>query len=321
MGKGTRPLSAHILSDKNIKEMPHLTRQKQVQKMQVLMILMICHAMVVHSQVNILESFNGDFEDGLNYWRLFEVPVNNGSYAAISEDAMSGNFAMQINYATDHGNIIDRGFDNWLAGVPVNEGVLYTVKAFSKGDSNATVRLVNVQVTFGFFDAKKNAISQSVRTYPLTGAYKEFSFSKKAPSHASSCWLAFRLFDATDPCAPFRNMHIDNVRILRPNAVSVESPVYADSKVNPFYNHPHPFNEKTTIAYELHQACTITLMIFDVFGQDVEVLAEKQKQDAGYYEELWMPGDLSAGIYFYSLEVLSGSGEKTVLNRKMVLGK
>lgn len=282
---------------------------------------MVCNVLLVHSQINILESYNGDFEDGLNHWRLFELPENNGSHATPVMDAASGNYALKINYVTDYGNIVDRGLDNWLEKVPVNEDITYKVKAFMKGDSNATGRLVKVKVLFGFLNAEQDIISRTERTYPLTDEYKEISFSKKAPAHAVSCWLGFRLFDATDPCATYRSMFIDNVQILRPYAVSVESRGPADSDIQLLTNFPNPFYKKTTIVYDVDETCSVTLRIFNIFGQHIETLVDQQKQNTGQYEVDWIPGGIPTGIYYYSLKKVSATGKESVFNHKMVLGR
>ena len=108
---------------------------------------------------------------------------------------------------------------------------------------------------------------------------------------------------------------------MRPYAVSVESPGLADSQAPLLTNFPNPFSKKTTIAYEVAITCSVTLRIFDVFGQDIALLVDQQIQNAGHYEVIWNPGDLPSGIYYYSLKVLSATGKESVINRKMVLGR
>ena len=217
-------------------------------KLRLLIVLILFNLLKVYSQENILDSYNGDFENGMDHWRFFEVPGNNGSYAVTAMDAISGNYAMEINYTTDYGDVVDRGFDNWNTGVPVTEDVIYTLKAYVKGDTNASERLVKVKFTIGFMDEAGNVISQRDRDHPLTEVYAEKSLPAKAPANAVSCWVAFRLFDATDPCAPLRRMYIDNVRILRPYAVSVDSPGANESETIHLSNYPNPFIDRTTIS-------------------------------------------------------------------------
>ena len=294
---------------------------KTVMRIELLIVLLLFNLLKVYSQENILESYNGDFEDGLDYWRFFDLPGNSGSDAAITMDAVNGDYAIKINYATDFGNVVDRGFDNWLAGVPVTEGQIYTLKAFVKGDTNASERLVKVTFTLGFFDASGQVISQRDRDHPLTDIYAEKSLSAKAPVNAVSCWVAFRLFDATDPCAPLRSMYLDHVRILRPYAVAIDSPTTSESEAINLTNYPNPFTGKTTIKYNLDKSGFVTLRVYDIPGQTVALLVDQQQQHAGSYEVNWVPKNLSSGIYIYRLEVVSASDIKSVINRKMVLEK
>ena len=265
-----------------------------------------------------MEPYNGDFEDGVSQWRFFEIPLENGSSATSTMDAVSGNYAMKINYATDFGDVIDRGFDNWWAGVPVCEDEIYTCKAFVKGDTNSTERLTKVKLIFGFFDMSHKAISQRERSYTLNPSYEEISLATKAPAGAVSCWLAFRLFDATDPCAPFRCMYIDNVRIFKPYTVSAEAYEPVASQEYLLGNFPNPFSNKTTIRYTVDKACSVTLRINDILGQEVAIPVHKQKQSPGTYEVDWIPESLANGIYFYSLEVTTETGTESIINRKMV---
>ncbi|RJQ57363.1 MAG: T9SS C-terminal target domain-containing protein [Stygiobacter sp.] len=56
-----------------------------------------------------------------------------------------------------------------------------------------------------------------------------------------------------------------------------------------------------------------TLSIFNVLGELVEVISEKEYK-AGYYKETFNAKELSSGIYLYRL-----NGDQTNLVRKMML--
>ncbi len=66
-------------------------------------------------------------------------------------------------------------------------------------------------------------------------------------------------------------------------------------------NYPNPFNTNTTIKYYLDKSSYITLKISNLFGQEVEILANGGK-NVGEYEIQWNASRYASGIYFYRLE-------------------
>jgi len=80
-------------------------------------------------------------------------------------------------------------------------------------------------------------------------------------------------------------------------------------------NYPNPFNPSTTISYSVPQKGHVTLDIYDVLGQKVELLVNEE-QKTGKYEIRLDAGGLTSGIYFYRLQ--SGS---FVESKKMILLK
>ena|GEM_PF-978622 len=53
-----------------------------------------------------------------------------------------------------------------------------------------------------------------------------------------------------------------------------------------FQNYPNPFNPKTTIRYQLPENGRVTLVIYNMMGQEVKKLVDKVNK-AGYYEVVW----------------------------------
>jgi hypothetical protein len=80
-------------------------------------------------------------------------------------------------------------------------------------------------------------------------------------------------------------------------------------------NYPNPFNPITNIQFALPQSGYVTLEIFSVTGERVDVLISEEL-NAGKYNYEWSGSNLTSGIYFYRLNV--GSFVET---RKMILLK
>ncbi len=178
-----------------------------------LALLLLFHP-VLSQDVDVLERYNGDFENGISFWRFFEVPDNIGSHYALTSDAVSGEQAMKLNFVASDGTVRDRGFDNWNANVPVFPDSTYTVRVFMKSDTPSGL---HVSLTFGFFDTDRTVVYEQHKRCFLTSSYTEYEFSLTAPADAASCWIAFRMFDENNQRAE-GVVYIDNVRLMGPTA-------------------------------------------------------------------------------------------------------
>ena len=81
-------------------------------------------------------------------------------------------------------------------------------------------------------------------------------------------------------------------------------------------NYPNPFNPKTMINYQLPMISKVELSIYNLLGQKVAVLVNKE-QPAGNYTVEWDASAFSSGVYIYTLETESGFKQ----SRKLVLIK
>ncbi|NMB47951.1 peptidoglycan DD-metalloendopeptidase family protein, partial [Candidatus Kuenenbacteria bacterium] len=82
-----------------------------------------------------------------------------------------------------------------------------------------------------------------------------------------------------------------------------------------YQNYPNPFNPETTISYDLPEQCAVKLIIYDLRGREVEILAD-ENQFAGNHLIRWQPTDLSSGMYLCRL--IAGGKIKT---QKMLFTK
>jgi hypothetical protein len=70
-------------------------------------------------------------------------------------------------------------------------------------------------------------------------------------------------------------------------------------------NYPNPFNPATNIAYQLPVFSQVELSIFNLLGEKVAVLVNKE-QPAGYYRVQWDARDISSGVYICQLKTDKG---------------
>jgi len=82
--------------------------------------------------------------------------------------------------------------------------------------------------------------------------------------------------------------------------------------------YPNPFNPLTTIQYELRARAHVTLKVYSLLGEEVRTLVN-QEQDAGAYTLRFDGKGLSAGTYFYEINVNTADGKNQRSVKKMIL--
>jgi hypothetical protein len=85
-------------------------------------------------------------------------------------------------------------------------------------------------------------------------------------------------------------------------------------------NYPNPFNPVTKINFSLPINSKVSLKIFDVLGQQVSELLNKDLE-AGYHEVSFDGSKLSSGVYIYKLEAVGINGIINSAVNKMILSK
>lgn len=80
-------------------------------------------------------------------------------------------------------------------------------------------------------------------------------------------------------------------------------------------NYPNPFNPVTTIRYQLPQATEVNLAVYNLLGQEIEMLVNEY-QPMGIYEASFDASRFPSGTYFYRLQ--AGNYIQT---KKMILLK
>lgn len=86
-----------------------------------------------------------------------------------------------------------------------------------------------------------------------------------------------------------------------------------------YQNYPNPFNPKTKLEYRISSAEFVSLIVYDVLGNEVKTLVNEIKP-AGNHSIEFVAGNLPSGIYIYKL--ITGGGEAKFSDvKKMILIK
>ncbi|MGA2622847.1 MAG: Ig-like domain repeat protein [Bacteroidota bacterium] len=112
------------------------------------------------------------------------------------------------------------------------------------------------------------------------------------------------------------------VPVLGNDAYANESPV----AYHLYQNFPNPFNPTTTIRFDLPEPAVVTVKIYDILGQEVSLLVDRQEMDDGTQEVQFDGGRLASGVYFYRMiaEGVNDDGMKAstfVTVKKMLMIK
>jgi photosystem II stability/assembly factor-like uncharacterized protein len=81
-----------------------------------------------------------------------------------------------------------------------------------------------------------------------------------------------------------------------------------------YQNYPNPFNPTTTISFDLPEDVRVSLIVFNVLGQQVAVL-KNESMSAGSYNINFNASDLASGIYIYRIQ----AGEHQSRKKLMIL--
>jgi hypothetical protein len=74
-----------------------------------------------------------------------------------------------------------------------------------------------------------------------------------------------------------------------------------------YQNYPNPFNSSTTITYQLPNITKVSLSIYNVLGQLVDILVNDEIQSAGLHSTHWdgkneKGTNMSSGLYLFTLK-------------------
>ena len=110
----------------------------------------------------------------------------------------------------------------------------------------------------------------------------------------------------------------------------IEVEVKAPAEFSLEQNYPNPFNPSTTIRYQIPERSFVTLVIYDILGNEIARLVNEEKPAGIYNVEFTINNlQLSSGVYFYQLKASDPStsshngqaGQVYIETNKMLLIK
>ncbi|NKB71864.1 MAG: T9SS type A sorting domain-containing protein [Candidatus Latescibacteria bacterium] len=265
---------------------------------------------VLHTNLEILKDSNGSFEEGLAFWRFFEVPNPLGSSTEIiQDDIIDGANALKITYMPADATLRDRALDNWDAPMSLQPDTIYSLTFWAKSDSPNDGEL---NCSYGFFDADKKVLAESKTSFELATAYREFTVDFTTSVGSTSGWVAFRWKDKSGDDFIPGIVYLDHIQLWEggKKATNINEASVSPDKFDLRQNYPNPFNPTTTIDFYLPKAARTNLAIYNTLGQRIRVLID-DFANAGLYRVVWDGRDqlgksAATGVYFYRLASTAG---------------
>ena len=130
-------------------------------------------------------------------------------------------------------------------------------------------------------------------------SYLKFVVNESAvPNQSSELKIDTMLFNQGSPVAVIQNGSVSVI------AVDIDEKDGTNGLVRSFslsQNYPNPFNPETAIRYSIPKAEEVSLVVYNLIGEEVtHLIGETQR--AGYYKVTWDASNVASGIYFYRLQ-------------------
>jgi len=129
--------------------------------------------------------------------------------------------------------------------------------------------------------------------------------------------------DANTPLFELQNAEIadNSATVIEGNnlkTVALVTNLNANSTELRAENYPNPFNEKTTISYNLPETGNVQIVIYNKMGQIVKTLVNEIQQ-AGLQTIDLNRSDLMSGVYYYRITLHGGSSDYSVTKNMIVV--
>ncbi|MEJ2195954.1 MAG: Ser-Thr-rich GPI-anchored membrane family protein [Ignavibacteriaceae bacterium] len=243
--------------------------------------------------------------DGQFNWDNMPFTIESGSdyQIKITSTSNPATFDFSDGNFTINGNEITvtspNGGETWLIGEPYfitwNDNLVGNVEILLYQNNN--VKLV----------IDSNDPSDGSYTWTIPGSLQPGSNYKIKISSVNDA----NIFDFSDAEFTITNvLAVENISNEIPDIYTL------------YQNYPNPFNPQTKIEFGLPEESTVTLKIYDLTGQEVDVVLNNENLYAGKFRFDFDATYLPSGVYFYILTAKSTTSDLSIREtKKMILMK
>lgn len=216
-------------------------------------------------------------------------------------------------------NVVDFGDGGGIYSNTLNTCVVNTIIYNNSPDEIAETLTITCSDIQGGWAGTGNIDADPLFADPANGNYHITWANFPVPDDTKSPCI-----DTGDPTSPLDpDSTIADMGALYFNQIitSVEPLIVVKANNKLFQNYPNPFRSETTINYQLQVYSKVDLKIYDMIGQEVRTLVNKN-QAGGKHSVVWNGMDISgepvgSEVYFYNLNI----DNKPVSTKKIMLLK
>lgn len=175
----------------------------------------------------------------------------------------------------------------------------------------------SMSMAFNFPEEKANLALAGIRPLNNAGDIIKFTFILKDKNISKSAVL-FTMDE-------FFLNETDHSKDIGGITLNVRGLAHLPTVYSLSQNFPNPFNPSTTINYELPEASSVKITIYNVVGQEIRTLISEHVE-AGYYSTQWNGTDnnnrsVATGMYIYRIEAVGSNNKRFSQVKKMLLVK
>lgn len=275
--------------------------------------------------VTVANSVPAPSADNTVYDDALKSPWINSSWTATvtfnsTEQKTSGSSSIKVDQGAWGGLRFHNGA--WGSAIAIDPSKYSAVSFAIHGGS--------VGISLGVFLANDQGQSFPAVKYVWVGANQwktmTFAMSQLNPNNQTVHSLVIQ-----DMSGRARTYYVDDIKFVSAtqtlSKAAAESPeAEVSSRTTGTFelgqNYPNPFNPMTTIHYSLAAPANVKMEIFNMIGQRVELLVDRQ-QSSGSHQVSFNGSLLPSGVYFYRLtaQPMGENAQPLVIMKKMTLTK
>jgi len=257
-----------------------------------------------------------EWNDGLGNWIVEgDWAIMQAAGNSYIDDSPDEFYGVGQNYSITHGTSIN------LNGVSSDVMLQFDQKVYVEDDYD----FVKVQVsehgnnwdTIAQFTGKRDKWSFE---YSEENAAEEWNTELVSLADYMNDRIYLRFILESDDTIDDPGWKIDNIKIISSTPADNPGTEIPSVLTGLYSNYPNPFNPTTNIKFGLKNDSHVNITIYNVRGQKVKTLINKQLE-SGIHQEVWNGTDnkgssVSSGIYFYKFKADSQTETKRMILMK-----